>query len=66
VLDTRNTSGAFSGTLIANANAGSCNLAAGAQAYVFNSTVVPSGSLTYLTLWPDGQVQPVRVDTECV
>ncbi len=25
-----------------------------AQAYVFNATVVPSGSLGYLTLWPDG------------
>jgi hypothetical protein len=30
-----------------------------AQAYVFNATVVPSGSLGYLTLWPDGQNQPV-------
>ena len=30
-----------------------------AQAYVFNATVVPSGALGYLTLWPDGQSQPV-------
>ena len=30
-----------------------------AQAYVFNATVVPSGSLGYLTLWPDGEDQPV-------
>ena len=30
-----------------------------AQAYVFNATVVPSGSLSYLTLWPDSQNQPV-------
>jgi len=29
-----------------------------AQAYVFNATVVPPGSLPYLTLWPDGQNQP--------
>ncbi len=30
-----------------------------AQAYVFNATVVPSGSLGYLTLWPDGSSKPV-------
>jgi hypothetical protein len=35
-----------------------CGVAATAQAYVFNSTVVPSPSLSYLTLWPDGQDQP--------
>lgn len=29
------------------------------QAYVFNATVVPSGYLGYLSLWPDGEVQPV-------
>jgi YVTN family beta-propeller protein len=29
-----------------------------AQAYVFNATVVPSASLGYLTLWPDGSLQP--------
>ena len=30
-----------------------------ALGYVFNATVVPSGSLGYLTLWPDPQQQPV-------
>jgi hypothetical protein len=30
-----------------------------AQAYVFNATVVPTGALGYLTLWPDGTGQPV-------
>ena len=30
-----------------------------AKAYVFNATVVPSGALGYLTLWPDGGNQPV-------
>ncbi len=30
-----------------------------AQAYVLNATVVPPGSMPYLTLWPDGQQQPV-------
>ena len=29
------------------------------SAYVFNATVVPSGSLGYLTLWADGAPQPV-------
>jgi hypothetical protein len=26
---------------------------------VFNATVIPPGSLGYLTLWPDGADQPV-------
>ena len=30
-----------------------------AQAYVFNATVVPPGALGYLTLWPDGEDQPM-------
>jgi hypothetical protein len=29
-----------------------------AQAYVFNATVVPTGALGYLTLWPDGTNRP--------
>ena len=36
-----------------------------AQAYVFNATVVPNGSLGYLTLWPDGEDQPLGLDVEC-
>jgi hypothetical protein len=36
-----------------------CGIPATAQAYVFNATVVPSPNLSYLTLWPDGQGQPV-------
>lgn len=28
------------------------------QSYVLNATVVPQGSLGYLTLWPYGQNQP--------
>jgi YVTN family beta-propeller protein len=35
-----------------------CGLPSSAQAYVFNATVVPVG-LGYLTLWPDGEAQPV-------
>jgi hypothetical protein len=30
-----------------------------AQGYVFNATVVPSGGLGYLTLWPDSENKPV-------
>jgi hypothetical protein len=35
-----------------------CAIPAAAQADVLNATVVPSGGLGYLTLWPQGQVQP--------
>ena len=59
VLDTRNGSGEFSGAMIVNVAGSSCDLPASAQAYVFNATVVPDGALGYLTLWPDGQGQPV-------
>ena len=37
----------------------SCAPPAAAQAYVFNATVVPPGHLGYLTLWPDGEDQPM-------
>ena len=59
VLDTRLTTGAFSGTLAVNAPGNSCALPSLAQAIVMNATVVPSGPLGYLTLWPNGQTQPV-------
>jgi hypothetical protein len=36
-----------------------CALPGAAQAYVFNATVVPVVSVGYLTLWPDGEQQPV-------
>jgi hypothetical protein len=29
-----------------------------AKGFVFNATVVPSGSMPYLTLWPHGEGQP--------
>ncbi len=37
---------------------GPCGVPTGAQAYVFNATVVPSPTLSYLTLWPDSEGQP--------
>jgi hypothetical protein len=58
VLDTRYSSHAFSGTLVVNVLGGGCNVYPTASAFVLNATVVPSGQLNYLTLWPDGQPQP--------
>ncbi len=60
VLDTRE-GGAppFQGTREVTVS-GHCSAPAVAQAYVFNATVVPlPAGLGYLTLWPDGQPQPV-------
>jgi hypothetical protein len=38
----------------------SCGVLPSAQAFVLNATVVPAGpSLGYLTLWPNGQTQPL-------
>jgi hypothetical protein len=39
--------------------ASSCDIPATAQAYSLNVTVVPQGSLSYLTIWPTGQPQPL-------
>jgi hypothetical protein len=36
-----------------------CGIPGNAQGYMFNATVVPSPSLSYLTLWPDSEGQPV-------
>ena len=36
-----------------------CAPPSSAEAYIFNATVVPPGSMPYLTLWPDGEQQPV-------
>src|SRR5208283_4739444 len=58
-LDTRNSSGLFSGELTVNVAGGACAPPGTAQAYVFNATALPSGALGYLTLWPDGETQPV-------
>ncbi len=61
-VDTRNppayNGSPFSGTMPFSI-AGSCGVPASAQGFVFNATVVPPGQLVYLTLWPDGQSQPV-------
>ena len=58
-LDTRASSGAFSGQLVVNVLNSPCGVSQTARAYVLNATVVPQGALGYLTLWPDGQSRPL-------
>ena len=36
-----------------------CGVPAWAQAFVFNATVVPPGFLGYITMWPQGESQPL-------
>jgi hypothetical protein len=65
IADTRNPTGAFGGPELASGSTrtfyipqSACNIPASAVAYSLNATVVPNGSLNYLTLWPAGQAQP--------
>jgi hypothetical protein len=57
-IDTRYAAGAFDGTLVVPVHGSTCAPPSTAQAYVLNATVVPPGSLNYLTLWPDAEGQP--------
>ncbi|HEY7338619.1 MAG TPA: Ig domain-containing protein [Bryobacteraceae bacterium] len=57
-LDTRNSTGQFTGELDVNVTASGCIGNLGQRAYVFNATAVPPGPLGYLTLWPQGTAQP--------
>jgi len=66
VMDTRGAAGQFGGPTMAGNTARSfivpqsnCGIPATALAYSLNVTVVPSGGLAYLTLWPAGQTQPL-------
>ena len=66
VADTRKTNGTLGGPSLGAGGArtfpipmSSCGLTSTAQAYSFNMTVAPSGSLLYLSTWPAGQSQPV-------
>lgn len=59
VLDTRQGNGAFSGELTVNVVGSTCAPPASAQAYILNATVIPQASLSYLTLWADGGIQPL-------
>ncbi len=58
VYDSRNNGGQpFRGERTVPVAASPCAPPSDAQAYVFNATVVPSGGLGFLTLWPDCQGQ---------
>ena len=59
VLDTRGGNGAFSGALTVPVLGSPCEVPSAAQGYVLNATALPSPQLQYLTLWPDGESQPV-------
>jgi uncharacterized repeat protein (TIGR03803 family) len=58
VLDTRQSGGSFMGEKMVNVEGSACAPPSNAEAYVFNATVVPPGSMPYLTLWADGQQRP--------
>lgn len=59
VLDSRLSSGApLKTTTSVNMAIDQCGAPSTAPAYVANATVVPTGSLGYLTLWPEGGTQP--------
>ncbi len=66
IADTRLANGAFGGPFLnAGTSAGlripesACNIPATAQAYSLNVTVVPHGTLGFLTTFPCGQPQPL-------
>ena len=65
VADTRNPTGGLGGPILSGGiprslpvRSSSCGIPATARAYSLNVTVVPSGPLGYLTMWPTGQSQP--------
>lgn len=68
VVDTRGANGTFGGPPIPGNQFRSfplsegdnpCGIPANAVAYSLNVTVVPPGRLSYLTIWPTGEGQPV-------
>lgn len=65
VVDTRNPAGALGGPIMQGGStrtfpvlSSNCNIPSSAQAYSFNVTAVPPGSLMYLSIWPAGSAQP--------
>jgi lysophospholipase L1-like esterase len=59
LLDTRQSSGVFTGELtVPVTTSNTCSVPGAARAYVMNATVVPSEPLGYLSLYPDGMTQP--------
>ncbi|HLJ50590.1 MAG TPA: SBBP repeat-containing protein [Bryobacteraceae bacterium] len=66
IMDSRSPNGPFGGPPLAGGGTrtvsisqSACNIPATALAYSLNATVVPSGPLGYLSIWPAGQAQPV-------
>ncbi len=57
-VDTRNSTGQFTGVLAVDVAGSGCNVPGTAQAYILNATVVPPAPLVYLTLWANGASQP--------
>jgi outer membrane protein assembly factor BamB len=61
LVDTRQTNDPIQGGTSQNFDVpqlGGCNIPTTATAYSLNVTVVPHGSLGYLTVWPTAEVQP--------
>lgn len=66
IADTRNSTGAFGGPILAGGVArdfvlpnSACGIPSNAQAYSLNFTIVPPSWVGYLSVWPSGQAQPV-------
>ncbi len=68
VLDSRNPQGTppFSGDLNVDVTSSACGVPATAQAFVFNATVVPPASFGFLTMWPEGEPQPLAATLNAV
>jgi hypothetical protein len=66
IADTGNPSGTFGGPFLAAQSTRSfpipssgCGIPSTAAAYALNVTVVPHGTLGYISMWPTGQAQPL-------
>lgn len=66
IIDTRNATGTFGGPIIAGGATrdvpvpqSACGIPGNARAYSMNITVVPPAGLSYLSIWPTGQTQPL-------
>jgi hypothetical protein len=68
VSDTRNPPGSAPArdTIDISVAPSSCGPPNGVLAYVFNATVVPPGPFGYLTMWPQGQPQPLAATLNAV
>jgi hypothetical protein len=60
VFDSRSAGApAITGLTEVNITADACGIPSSAKAFVLNSTVIPTGSLSYLALWQQGRAQPL-------